>query len=971
MVLRILHCLSVAVLVLATPAVAQTNAPAPPEGPILRIDPGMHAADINRVGADAGCTLLATGSVDKTVRLWRLPEGKLLRVLRLPIGPGYGGRVHALAIAPDASWIAAGGWDAAFPSMRANFVYIFDPATGTISARLGPLENSIVHLAASPDGRYLAATLHSGGGVRVWEKTGANWKLVMEDKNYGNKDSMGAAFDRAGVLYTIADDGKLRRYSPGYKSSPTWVKDRENTPPSSVAVISDRVAVGYEQVRSVQVYDAATLKWRFTADTSAANNGDLGSVAWSADGSRLYASGYFQNRSSTLHTNPILVWDQNGQGRPREIAGPVGTVFHIVPCGEGVAFGAARAFGVLTRDGHRQTWQTTIHADLRRFEGSSPIAVSADGSRVRFALEPLGRTPGLFNLATEQLRDAPSELAELTAADTGGLPTRDWDTKTNPTVGAVSLSLDPFEKSQSLAVAPDKQRFVLGADFWLRGYTKEGKLLWRKEAWGTVWSVNITRNGKLVVAGYADGTVRWHRLSDGQELLALFVHKADRRWVAWTPSGYYVASPGAESLIGWHVNGKTWDETPQFYPVSHFRDRFNRPDIVKLVLATLAEDSAIAQANKRDASKSAPSSPKEAAQSAIENVIKTVPPTIIVQKPGDGDTFRTPEVTIEYDIFSPNGRKIVKIDYLVNNAALGARFAAPIGTGKFISGKVTLSLPPEDVTITLVARDEDGGASEPSSRSLRWDGAKAGQVAMPRLRALFVGVNAYTSPKVAKLEYAAKDATALAAFFKAHEGKSYSKVEATVLPNVKRTDVIKGLEWLHKGSEESDVNLLFLAGHGATIDQDFYYLAADGDPDDVRATGVSKDDILRAIRSRKGAMVVMIDACYSGSSASLGSVDMNMLANQLGDQKLGVQFYASSSARQVSFERPEWGHGAFTRALLDGLGGAADSSKLGYIDTEELSLYIRRRVMNLTKDQQVPVRVKPDAAPEMKIVVLK
>jgi hypothetical protein len=77
--------------------------------------------------------------------------------------------------------------------------------------------------------------------------------------------------------------------------------------------------------------------------------------------------------------------------------------------------------------------------------------------------------------------------------------------------------------------------------------------------------VNIARNGKLVLAVYADGTVRWHRLSDGEELLALFVHNVDRRWVAWTPKGYYMASVGAETPIGWHVN-QGWDKAAQFYP---------------------------------------------------------------------------------------------------------------------------------------------------------------------------------------------------------------------------------------------------------------------------------------------------------------------------------------------------------------------------------------------------------------------
>ena len=95
--------------------------------------------------------------------------------------------------------------------------------------------------------------------------------------------------------------------------------------------------------------------------------------------------------------------------------------------------------------------------------------------------------------------------------------------------------------------------------------------------------MNIGGNGRLVVAAYDDGTIRWHRLSDGQELLALFVHAKDRRYIAWTPQGYYAASPGGEDLIGWHVN-RGFDTAPDFYPASTFASTYCRPDIVKAAL---------------------------------------------------------------------------------------------------------------------------------------------------------------------------------------------------------------------------------------------------------------------------------------------------------------------------------------------------------------------------------------------------
>jgi membrane-associated protease RseP (regulator of RpoE activity) len=124
----------------------ETQAP-PPNEPILRIETGMHVASIWRIGIDAACRLMVTGSQDKTARLWALPEDdagepKLLRVLRVPIGDGNDGQVRAVALSPNGEFVAAGGWNRIYD----HWVYIFDSATGRLVGRLGKLRQPIQHL---------------------------------------------------------------------------------------------------------------------------------------------------------------------------------------------------------------------------------------------------------------------------------------------------------------------------------------------------------------------------------------------------------------------------------------------------------------------------------------------------------------------------------------------------------------------------------------------------------------------------------------------------------------------------------------------------------------------------------------------------------------------------------------------------------------------------------------------------------
>ncbi|HEX3306566.1 MAG TPA: hypothetical protein VHS32_10010, partial [Streptosporangiaceae bacterium] len=176
--------------------------------PVLVVDPGVHTAPINRLDADREGRFLVTASDDKTVRVWAAEDGRLLRTLRLPAGPGDVGKAYAAAISPDGALVAAGGWALS----RDHDVYLFDRASGRLLRRVGGLPNVVLHLAFSPDGARLAATIWGGKGVRLIDP--AAGRVVAADEGYGDR-SYGAAFDAAGRLATTSWDGKVRLYDPG------------------------------------------------------------------------------------------------------------------------------------------------------------------------------------------------------------------------------------------------------------------------------------------------------------------------------------------------------------------------------------------------------------------------------------------------------------------------------------------------------------------------------------------------------------------------------------------------------------------------------------------------------------------------------------------------------------------------------------------------------------------------------------
>jgi WD40 repeat protein len=103
--------------------------------------------------------LLASGGMDSNVRLWSLPGGGELKMLR-----GHMGQVSSLALTPDGRLLVCGGADYELQLRRLPSGRLFKVLQGQVN------ENS--SLVMSRDGRLLATTCGGGMGfdhtVRLW-----------------------------------------------------------------------------------------------------------------------------------------------------------------------------------------------------------------------------------------------------------------------------------------------------------------------------------------------------------------------------------------------------------------------------------------------------------------------------------------------------------------------------------------------------------------------------------------------------------------------------------------------------------------------------------------------------------------------------------------------------------------------------------------------------------------------------------
>jgi WD40 repeat protein len=949
-----------------SPLLERARKACPDQSPKLRIETGTHLAWIRTVSVDRRCTRAVTGSVDKTIRQWSLPDGRLLRTIRPPIGDGEEGKVYAAALSPDGNWIAAGGWDPHNRVDKRHGITLFS-LNGAAPRRLGALPSVINNLAFSPDGRRLAVAARGGSGLRVFDLDGG--KETDLSAGY-TKDTNGLAFASDGSIYTSSDDGFIRYYDAHFQIK-KMIKARGQTP-SGLALSPDgqRLAVGYVNEARVDLYAAASLNALPSLDVSGIDNGDLATVAWTADGS-VHAAGAADIYMEGKRLAVLRSWDPKGnvQKPDRTISTTNETIFDLHPCGDGLTYASGDGgFGLIGLQGPAQQLSISVAADLRG-NLNSKFQVSADGRQVYFGLRYGSTQPVLFDMAKAVLSEAPQQPKGLFSALTEGLKVANWEDRDKPTFSGRLLPFADDERSRSLAIRHDRKGFILGTNQGFRAYDAKGSERLDapyKSAPEDVWGVNLTPDDRILVAAVGDGTIRWYRTDDLIELLALFVDVRDRRWIAWTPSGYYMASAGGEDLIGWHFN-RGWAQEAAFYPAAQFRDRFSRPDIVQLVLQTLDEGKAVAEADavrarsQQPARKPQPSPPSETFAAAL-------PPQVVILSPKDGDRFSTESIDVSFQLRSPLGHPITQLQWQVD-ANPARTLKVRLGDGD--EDIRTIPLPRQNVTVSLSAATGSLN-SDPARIRLIYEGAKPAQAPKPNLYLLAIGVDDYEKADEFPQTHAEAGIDSMIETWKKQEGRQFGKViPLRLFDGVKSREPVT-FERIREAfdrlaeAQDNDLVVVYLVGHGfVDATQNFHFMLRRADISRLRTTSLSRADILDPLLEIRGRKLVLIESCHAASvteqSSGAARYNMNNVMNEFRDRVQSPFFVVIGAAQAFQMARFEqrWGYrGAFTQALVDALEGKA-ADKEGRIGVLSLFRYLNEQIPSMTTNNQKPSIVPP------------
>jgi len=465
-----------------------------------------------------------------------------------------------------------------------------------------------------------------------------------------------------------------------------------------------------------------------------------------------------------------------------------------------------------------------------------------------------------------------------------------------------------------------------------------------------------------LVSGSSDQTIKVWDLSKLKNIkayklypiLSIFVSK-NNDYIIWIKSGYYVSSPSGDKYVGFYIN-QGINKEARFVSSDAYFDTLYRPDIVKATYEFGSEKKAIRYVSQTKKVRKV-------------DVVSSLPPVVTLLSPSNIKTSRD-KITIKYRVESKT--PIIKTVITLNGKYIQKR-ALKIKRKNSNIKEVTINLEDGENIISIKAKNRFAFSDEVIVYVTKT--TKSKHLFKPTLYLLSIGVSKYENPDF-NLNFADKDALAIAKLFKAQEGKIYKKVVTKVLVNENATsgNILDALDWIDREATSKDVVILFIAGHGVNDDKgNYYFLSTDTNLNRLRRTAVKWIEIQDTITNLPSKVILLADTCHSGNIAG-NRRDVTGAIKSIMSAGSGSIIMTATTGSGYSYEENSWGHGAFTEAILEGIGKMKADMNFGdgkdnVVTIKELDNYVTYRVKKLTHGRQKPTTIIPNSVPDFAIAV--
>jgi WD40 repeat protein len=943
--------------VLATIAARPQNLADERPVPHLMLDTGGHIAVVNALAFTPDGKAVVSASGDKIIRVWDWQAGKTTRFLRGQISAGDDGKVYAIALSPDGRLLAAGGW-MKLPGENGHVIRLYDFASGTLLGVLKGHNNVVLGLAFSPNGRQLVSGSGDNTAI-IWDVEGRSLVHQLE----GHKDGVYAvAFTGDGArVITGSDDGLAKLWSTARGEEIATLSGHRSQVRAVVASAANDAVVSASRDGEIRVWDGKSGQY---LRTLVAPGAAVGALSLTPDGKQLIATcasaacNYVQRVLDLATGRVMLAYSKHDNISNAAAVSPDGRL-------------AATSGG---NEQEVQIWDLRTGATIRTLAGKGrpgwAVGFSADGQRIAWGAktkpgwnvndyaEPtfsmrlpsdgrtLGRPEPLTGEAASQLIRARSSFGTYTLTHRKGSASGYDSILDLSHDGRLERSIErgptTGNRHLSYSFAPDGRTIISGGSFGvLTAYDLTGQVIGQFVGHeGDVWSVAPSADGRLLISGSDDQTVRLWNLKSGELIVSLF-HGTDDEWVMWTPQGYYAGSPGGDKIIGWQIN-RGAEQSADHVGADQLRRHLNRPDIVERALILASAERAVQEAH--------------GTSFRLSDLLKRSVPDFRIAAPVSQSVLRGGRTQLKLEARPlPDAIKYIRVH--VNGRQVD-EINAPMDSGGLEPGTRTIDVPlargRNEISVTL--GNVVGTKTQTLTLMHEGDGDldKRGtlfilSIGVDRYPALgrTCGPNKDTS---CDLQFAGADARRLADAAERRLAPSHAKVVKRVLVNgLKANDVptagniLDGIDLL-KRAKETDTVLLFIAGHGANDGSSYRFLAtnAERSGDSFRTSTVVPWHFLQdAMETTKGRRILFVDTCHSS----------NAYNPQLGNSAYHANIIAFAANRfdQEALEDARLGHGLFTYAVAEALDTKGPLGGKRDISTRDLADYVVKRVDQLAK----------------------